>query len=189
MLSASQIGNPHFRSSDKERKRADSHYDGQRSPCQSDFRKEYPQKSKDTDCHNQYAKTAGEAVGIVLYMPPVLGFVKLSLFQLVFLVFRCRLIVEETHKRTVCHERNDSFGFVVPEFQAAYPYKYHKNGHADEVDTQLLGRSGQRQCRKEQFLQFRFHIFVVLDSPQRHSGEMFLQRSLFPAGCGMAIIP
>ena len=54
---------------------------------------------------------------------------------LVIFVFRCRLIVEETHKRTVCHERNDSFGFVVPEFQAAYPYKEYKlkEGEFDEA--------------------------------------------------------
>ncbi|EGF53902.1 hypothetical protein HMPREF9445_00638 [Bacteroides clarus YIT 12056] len=40
-------------------------------------------------------------------------------------------------------------------------------------------------------MQFRFHIFVVLGSLKRRygSGEMFLQISLFPAGCGMAIIP
>lgn len=56
MLSASQIGNPHFRSSDKERKRADSHYEGERGSYQSDSGREYPQEGKDADCHNQYAE-------------------------------------------------------------------------------------------------------------------------------------
>ena len=68
-------------------------------------------------------------------------------------------VVEETHKRTVCHERNNSLGFIIPEFQAAYPYKYHKNGHADQINAQFLGRSGQCQQCKKQFLQFRFHNF------------------------------
>ncbi len=161
MLPTSQIGNPHFGGGNKERKRTECHYDRQRSSRQPNLRREYTQKSKDTYCHNQYSKTVGETVGIVLHVPLVFHLIELTLLQFILLVFRRRLVIEETHKRTVCHERNNSLGFIIPEFQAAYPYKYHENGHADQINAQFLGRSGQCQQCRNSFCNFVFIIFIV----------------------------
>ena len=60
-------------------------------------------------------------------MPLVLRFIEFAFFQLIFFIFRSVLGIKETHKGTVRHKRHNSFGFIIPEFQTANPYKNYKD--------------------------------------------------------------
>ena len=155
---ASQVGHPHLRGCHQEREGTYCHDNGQCSSRQSDFRREYPQKCQNADGHNQNAQTVRETIRIVLHVPLMFRLIELALFQLILLVLRGTLCIKEAHERAVRHKRDNPFSLIIPEFQPTNPYENNQDGYTNQINTQLLSGSGQRQRSHKQVLQFRFHL-------------------------------
>ena len=94
-----------------------------------------PAPTKPIFGENQNTQSMRKPISIVLFMPLVLRFIEFAFFQLIFFIFRSVLGIKETHKGTVRHKRHNSFGFIIPEFQTANPYKNYKDCHTDKIDT------------------------------------------------------
>ena len=100
----------------------------------------------------------GETIRIVLHVPLMFRLIELALFQLILLVLRGTLCIKEAHERAVRHKRDNPFSLIIPEFQPTNPYENNQDGYTNQINTQLLSGSGQRQRSHKQVLQFRFHL-------------------------------
>ena len=129
------------------------------APTKPIFGEKIPKKRQETDSHNQNTQSMRKPISIVLFMPLVLRFIEFAFFQLIFFIFRSVLGIKETHKGTVRHKRHNSFGFIIPEFQAAYPSNITRMATRIRLTPNFWEEAASVSSVRNSFCQFRFHNF------------------------------